>query len=329
MKSPKPTILLLFLTIMIFCAALIQQKSAAAENSETTAKRNSTVKMRDSLVIDTFTATPNVAIPDNAYNGTIGSMACSTIDTTSLPTGRLINDVNVQIAMSHTFVGDLTIKLTSPSGSVLPIVSRPGAVETADDGTDAAGFGENSNLAIANPLTYSDAATTSAEQMGKVPIDLNTIQTICLDGGTPCQYTPARGAAAGLNNFAGFDNQNARGIWQLCIGDSAASDIGTFSSWTLTLDTGVTTAANASINGKVLTSKGQGIGNATLVLTGGSLTQPRIVKTNSFGSYSISDLPVGETYILTIESKKYSFANPTRVISLQNSLENEDFTGDQ
>lgn len=329
MTPPKSKTLILFLTITIFCAALIQQNIASAENTNATTNQKSDEKSSDSLVINTFTATPNVSIPDNAYNGTVGSMACSTVDTTSLPIGRVVNDVNVQIAMSHTFVGDLTIKLTSPSGAVLAIVSRPGAVETADDGNDAAGFGENSNLAIANPLTYSDTAVTSAEQMGKVPIDLNTIQTICLDGGTPCQYTPARGSASGLNNFAGFDNQNARGIWRLCIGDSAASDTGTFSSWTLTLDTGVTTAANASINGRVLTSKGQGIGNATLVLTGGSLTQPRIVKTNSFGNYSISDLPVGETYILTVESKRYSFANPTRVISLQNSLENEDFTGDQ
>ena len=281
----------------------------------------------DPLALNSFTAAPNIAIPDNAYNGTLGSMACSTINTSSLPASSFVADVQVQIGMSHTFVGDLTIKLISPSGSILGLVSRPGVVETADNGNDVAGFGENSNLLTANPLTYTDSATTSAEQMGKVPIDLATGQTICVDGGTPCSYAPAPATVAGLANFQGFDGQNAVGNWQLCIGDSAGADTGTFNNWTLTLATFPTTAANASIRGRAVTPSGQGISNATIILTGGALTGPRYFRTNSFGYYQINDIPVGETYILNIESKRYTFTNPTQLVSLQESVTDLNFIG--
>jgi subtilisin-like proprotein convertase family protein len=277
--------------------------------------------------LDSFTATPAIPIPDNTYNGTLGTMACSTINTAALPPTSVVNDVSVQIAMSHTFVGDLTIKLIAPSGSLLGIVSRPGVIETADDGNDTAGFGENSNLAIANPLTYHGFTTASSEQMGRTPIDLATGQTICVDGGTPCTYTPSAGAiAGGVGTFAGFDGQNAVGNWQLCIGDSAGADTGTFQSWTLTLQTSLVTAANAAISGRVVTPGGRGIGNAMLVLTGGNLPQHRIYRTNPLGYYMFDDLPTGQTYVLSIGgSKSYTFANPTRVITLQDSITDMDF----
>ena len=322
--------------VALFCGLWLKQTIAAGENTQAENsvkfRANSSHKILsksfDSLALNSFTATPNLAIPDNTYNGTLGSMTCSTINTASLPPGSFVGDVQVQLAMSHTFVGDLTIKLISPSGSLLGLVSRPGVAETADDGNDSAGFGENSNLAIANPLTYTDSAATLSEQMGKVPIDLTTIQTICVDGGSPCSYRPSQGSITGsLTSFQGFDGQNAVGNWQLCIGDAGAADTGVFNSWTLTLATFPTTAANASIVGRAVTPSGQGISNATIVLTGGALAEPRLIKTNSFGYYRIEELPVGQTYILTIQSKRYTFTNPTQVVNLQESINNMDFIG--
>ncbi len=279
------------------------------------------------MQVDMFTANPNAAIPDNTYNGTLGSMSCSTIDTTSLPNPSTVNDVSVQVAMSHTFVGDLTIKLVSPSGTILGLVSRPGVNETADNGNDTAGFGENSNLVIGSPLTYIDTASASAEQMGRTPVDLSTGQTICVDGGTPCSYTPAPGTVAGLSNFAGYVGENARGNWQLCIGDSASADTGTFSSWTLTLTSSGPTAANAPISGRVLDTAGRGIGRALVTISGPGITTPRLTLTNPFGYYSFNDLPVGETYVLSVSSKEYVFANPTRLINLNDSVTDADFIG--
>lgn len=333
MKQKLITLVVCF--VLMLCALTIKQTISAGENTKEeqsikTYREKKTnqipTKKIAPLAVNSFTATPNVAIPDNTYNGTLGSMTCSTINTSSLPASSFVGAAQVQIAMSHTFVGDLTIKLFSPSGSMLGLVSRPGVVETADDGNDSAGFGENSNLAIANPLTYTDSAATLSEQMGKVPIDLTTVQTVCVDGGTPCSYKPSQGSITGsLTSFQGFDGQNAVGNWQLCIGDAGASDIGNFNSWTLTLATFPTTAANASIRGRATTPNGQGISNATVILTGGALTEPRYFRTNSFGYYQINDLPVGETYILTIESKRYTFTNPTQIVSLLDSVTGLDF----
>ncbi|MEQ1762693.1 MAG: proprotein convertase P-domain-containing protein [Pyrinomonadaceae bacterium] len=315
------------LTIGSFC---IMQSVSADDGREAISvglvgEEISVAQQASPVALDSFTATPNVAIPDNTYNGALGSMACSTISTLSLPVSSFVGAAQVQIAMSHTFVCDLTIKLVSPAGSILGLVSRPGVVETADNGNDTAGFGENSNLLVPNPLTYSDSATVLSEQMGKVPIDLATGQTICVDGGTPCIYRPAPGTVVGLTGFAGFDGQDARGNWQLCIGDAAAADTGTFASWTLTLASFPTTAAKVSVSGRAVTPSGQAISNALLTLTGGDLTQPRYAKTNVFGYYKIDDLAVGQFYVLTIEARRHTFANPTQAINLDGDVAGLDF----
>jgi len=87
-------------------------------------------------------------------------------------------------------------------------------------------------------------------------------------------------------------------------------------------------AATASISGRVTSADGRGIINATMVVSGGGLLQPRTVKTSSFGYFSVDDLEVGETYILTINSKRFTFSNPSRVISLNDSITDVDFTAD-
>ena len=187
-----------------------------------------------------FTAGPGLAlaIPDNTYNGTTGSMLCNTL---AVPSGggggNTVDNVTVQIAQSHTFVGDLTIKLVGPTGIITTLVSRPGVIETADDGNDTAGFGENSNLAIANPLTYAQSAVDESEQMGKIPSDLATGDTICLFAGSPCSYNPNRGAAVATSEdlSTAYDSTTKVGNWQLCIGDSAGADTGTLDGWTLTI----------------------------------------------------------------------------------------------
>ncbi len=187
-----------------------------------------------------FTAGPGLglAIPDNTYNGTTGSMLCNTIVVPSGGGGGdTVDNVTVQIRQSHTFVGDLTIKLVGPTAITTTLVSRPGVIETADDGNDTAGFGENSNLLIANPLTYAQSAVDESEMMGRTPIDLATGQTICVDGGTPCSYNPNRGAAVATSEdlSTAYDGTTKVGNWQLCIGDSAGADTGTLDGWTLTI----------------------------------------------------------------------------------------------
>lgn len=87
----------------------------------------------------------------------------------------------------------------------------------------------------------------------------------------------------------------------------------------------VTTASGANLSGRVVTAEGSGIRNAAVILTGGTLTQPIIVKTGAFGRFEFENLPTGQTYILTVQSKRYIFNTTTRVINLDSSINDIDF----
>lgn len=96
-----------------------------------------------------------------------------------------------------------------------------------------------------------------------------------------------------------------------------------FSDWTL----GQTapTAATATVSGRVVTESGRGINRARLTLTD-SNGQVRLATTNPFGFYRFIDLPTGSDYVLTVGSKTYQFKEPSRVLSLQENLDGENFT---
>lgn len=187
----------------------------------------------------TTPATP-LAIPDNAYRGGFGgaTMACVSVDTTGdLPAGATVADVRLRVAASHTWVGDLIYKLRNPAGTVLGVMSRPGANEADDLGTST-GNGDSSNLLDTFPIEFTDSAAASAESMGSVP-NLGTNDVICRDLSSPCSYSPAPGAIAQPPaNFAGFAGQNGEGVWMFCAGDRAGGDLGSVASVTLELDLG-------------------------------------------------------------------------------------------
>ena len=89
------------------------------------------------------------------------------------------------------------------------------------------------------------------------------------------------------------------------------------------------TAANASISGRVLTADGRGITNVSITVSGGNLSEPKVVRTSSFGYYSVTDLVAGETYIVEIRAKRYLFTNSTRVINLMEDISDQNFIAEQ
>lgn len=84
----------------------------------------------------------------------------------------------------------------------------------------------------------------------------------------------------------------------------------------------VPTTANVSISGKVLTSSGRAIQNASVSITdmNGNI---RITKTNPFGNYYFEELTAGETYIIGVFSKSYTFNS--EIITPKDSLANVNF----
>ena len=67
------------------------------------------------------------------------------------------------------------------------------------------------------------------------------------------------------------------------------------------------TEVGASISGRVTTSDAQGIRNAKVVVTGGPLTGPIIATTGSFGYFAFEGLATGQTYVVTVNSRRYTF----------------------
>ncbi|HSH05242.1 MAG TPA: Ig-like domain-containing protein [Anaerolineae bacterium] len=173
-----------------------------------------------------FTDTPNIAIPDDTYNGSLSSMACSTIDTTSLSTVP-INDLFVELEVTHTWVGDLTVKLEDPANNILGLMSRPGYEEVTDTGDSCCG--DSSDFLTGYPIQFNDDASIDAELMGNT---IDGSQVVCRDDGQ-CFFSPNPDSVAGFNSLADFTGVSAQGNWQLCVGDSANSDIGTFIGWSL------------------------------------------------------------------------------------------------
>lgn len=84
----------------------------------------------------------------------------------------------------------------------------------------------------------------------------------------------------------------------------------------------VPTAANISISGRVRTGK-SGVTRANVILTNQN-GESRSVQTNSFGEYRFDNVATGETYIISVNHRRYYF-QPQIVNALENLTE-LDFT---
>lgn len=83
-----------------------------------------------------------------------------------------------------------------------------------------------------------------------------------------------------------------------------------------------TTAASVSISGRLLTSDGTGLTNARVILTDASGTT-RATSSSSFGFYRFDEVEVGQTYILSVISRRYQFT--TQVLTVLEDIENLNF----
>lgn len=89
--------------------------------------------------------------------------------------------------------------------------------------------------------------------------------------------------------------------------------------------TATPTAASANIGGRVATNAGRGVANVVVVLRGGDFGEPRRARTNSFGYYRFSDVPIGASYVLSVSAKRYVFASPFVSVNLTGDFDAADF----
>ncbi len=88
-----------------------------------------------------------------------------------------------------------------------------------------------------------------------------------------------------------------------------------------------TTAAPASVSGRLRTASGAGISGASMRLFDARTGETFNVITNSDGAYVFEGVPVGSDYIITPTALNYSFNPRSRFFSLVENLNDVDFVG--
>jgi YD repeat-containing protein len=147
---------------------------------------------------------PPVIIPENNPTGVNISLVVSGVQGNITDLNFRIDSLagcnasvgNVNAGVDHTYVGDLIFKLTSPSGTTVTIIDRPGVPPSST------GFGGNNFC-----------ATTLNDEGGFPPIE--TVST-----------EPVSGSFSPNNPLSAFDGQNANGTWVLNVSDVFAQDVG-------------------------------------------------------------------------------------------------------
>ncbi len=148
-----------------------------------------------------YQSSPAVAIPDGGGPGNPATDIITVAD--SFP----IADVNIDLTVTHTWVGDLTVTV-SHGGTTITLIDRMGV--------PASNFGcSQSNL---SGIVLDDEGAGG---------DIESQCTANLS--SPPNYTPT-----GL--LSAFDGMDSAGDWTITVYDSATPDPGTLNSWSVHID---------------------------------------------------------------------------------------------
>jgi len=88
------------------------------------------------------------------------------------------------------------------------------------------------------------------------------------------------------------------------------------------------TAAPATVSGRTLSASGLPLKGVTVSLTDATTGETRYALTNPFGVFIFENCMTDDFYILSVGSKRYSFAQSTRTFTLQDNLADLDFVAD-
>ena len=229
--------------------------------------------------------------------------------------------------VTHQFPDNIDVLLEGPQGQKFILMGDAGGP-----------------IPIATPgvtLTFTDTAGQVLPNNGPLttgnfePTNWETPVSSFAPPAPPAPYNEPGSAVGGtgLQTLNGnFFLANANGTWKLWVRDDGGQlldpdvVVGSICGWGIQFLQ--TTAAGVSLSGRVTTASGAGIRNARVVISGNSLPEARTVTTGSFGYFSFEGLTAGETYVVTVNSQRYTFQVPSRVITLVDNLTDFDFTAE-
>jgi hypothetical protein len=88
-------------------------------------------------------------------------------------------------------------------------------------------------------------------------------------------------------------------------------------------------AASVNVGGRVTNTSGSGLSNVVVSISGGGLTEPIYTRTSPFGYYMFEGIPAGETYVVNVSSKQYTFNPSSRIIEVLDSISDADFVSQE
>jgi subtilisin-like proprotein convertase family protein len=169
-----------------------------------------------SLPGETCTGATGTNCPSSSFSTSV----TSTFTAAGCADGTIINDLNVGLDISHSWVGDLKLTLTSPESTSVVILDQPGTLQTgAGDGCGG-----------------------------------DDVSAVLDDDGSPAAedacYTPAPAVAGTLrpdNLLAAFNNVSGAGTWTLLAQDLFPPlDDGVVTDWSLDFSCGDTATSRAT-----------------------------------------------------------------------------------
>ena len=169
------------------------------------------------------------------------------------------------------------------------------------------------------PQTASSLSRYWSLEGAGITADLTFNYTNADVGGTESDYKIYRRP---VNNNA-LITQHAPSSVDAANNRITAFGVSQFSDWGVGAQPLAPLAAGVSISGRVMTANGAGLRNALVSLTkpnGETLT----ARTGSFGYYAFEDLEAGETYIISVASKRFTFT--PQIVTANDNLTEVDFT---
>jgi len=246
----------------------------------------------------------------------------STITVTGAPLS--IGSIRVTLYdVTHQMPDNLDILLVGPTGQAFILMA------------DAGG-----NLDLTTPATLTFSDTAGRVLPDSAPLTTGVYEPTSWEPGQSNFPPPAPagpynepGSAVGGTGtqtlIGNFGLTNANGDWNLYVRDDQGLMIPAVINGCISGGWGLeffsSTAAGVSLGGRVTTAEGRGVRNATVTISGNVLVQPRVVQTGSFGYFSFDGLQSGQTYVVTVNSRRYTFSTPSRVITLVDNVADANF----
>lgn len=172
-------------------------------------------------------------IPDNTTVGGQSDIPVALAKTISDP-----SKVTINLDLTHTWSGDLTVGLVVPGGSgtgAIALLKRIGS-------STPTGVGSSANFGVGNVLSFNSAATgvivppVGTNLLIPAGVYLPTVGATLI----PTDYTVA-------NLSAIFTNLSVNGTWSLKFLDTGAGDLGSLNGWQIVFDAGTFLGVDTTI----------------------------------------------------------------------------------